>query len=295
MKTSTLFWIVVVLIILLGGWYFIAESRSPVSSSNANTSTSTTAVSATFFCDEGTLRATFASSTVAVTFPDGHIETLAQTQSGSGARYEASSTVFWNKGDNAFVSVNGTNTFNNCVAGSVTTSGDASTYTDRSGTFSFSYPSNDDIVISGGDGSYSQDWRANATTTGILLAKATLPASFEPQTNLATSKFTVGVSSDPDAVASCTTASNGERAATSTASISGATFSVFTLSDAGAGNFYQTTSYRTLHGGMCYAIEYTIHSLNIGNFPASSYIETFDQAKVQGVFEQMTQSFTFLQ
>lgn len=251
--------------------------------------------SLTYYCDQGQLAVLYASDTIAVKFPNETSLTLAHTPSADGARYEASTTVFWSKGNNAFVTEGGSIAFNNCVAGTVTTSGDTSIFTDATNLFSFSFPSKAGVVISGGDGSYTQSWRANATTSGMLLAKGTLLSSFEPNTNLAISSFTVGASSDPSSLSSCVVATNGEKAATSTATINGVTYTVFTLGDAGAGNFYDTTSYRTVKDNECYAIEYTIHSLNLGNFDPSQNITAFDKEKVRSVFDGMVQSFKFLQ
>lgn len=47
---------------------------------------------------------------------DGRKMTLPQTISASGARYATASEdiVFWNKGDSAFITENGNNTYNDC-------------------------------------------------------------------------------------------------------------------------------------------------------------------------------------
>ena len=71
-------------------------------------------------------------------------------------------------------------------------------------------------------------------------------------------------------------------------------FTKITLSDAGAGNFYNTTSYRTIYHNQCYAIEYTIHSTNIGNYSPDQGITEFDQTKIVPLLENMVQSFKFL-
>ena len=71
-------------------------------------------------------------------------------------------------------------------------------------------------------------------------------------------------------------------------------FSKFTLNDAGAGNLYETTSYRGLFDGDCYAIEYTIHSTNIGNYSPDQGVKEFDKVKVQEELEKILDSFKFL-
>ncbi len=76
--------------------------------------------------------------------------------------------------------------------------------------------------------------------------------------------------------------------------IHGITYTKVTYSDAGAGNFYDTTSYRVVRHSQCYAIEYTIHSSNIGNYSPNQGISAFDEWKVQSILEGMVQSFIFL-
>lgn len=289
MKTSTLLGILIVLVGALLLWYELV--LVPAARTSEGSSPSHNVV--TYYCDEGTLAASYSTSSVTVTFPDGSSQVMPQTMSGSGIRYEASSTVFWSKGNDAFVTVGGANAYNNCVAGSVIASGGTSTYTDASGIFSFSYPSQ--FTLSGGGIGYSTEWMQNATSSGMLLAKVSVPASYEPGTNFASSRFTLGASSDPSAVASCQKMANPSNATSSQVAIDGVPFTKITYSGAGAGNFYEYTSYRTDHEGECYAIEYVIHSLNIHNFPSSAGIKEFDRSAVQQMFEGMVQSFKFLQ
>jgi hypothetical protein len=128
----------------------------------------------------------------------------------------------------------------------------------------------------------------------MLLAKATLPRETQPKTNFSGATFTVGTSADSDAVTGCTTnALDGTGTNKGAAVINGVNFTKFETSDAGAGNFYDTTSYRTVRNNQCYAIEYTIHSTNIGNYSPDQGIKAFDKLSVQKVLEQMVQSFTF--
>ena len=76
--------------------------------------------------------------------------------------------------------------------------------------------------------------------------------------------------------------------------IHGIPFTKFTFSDAGAGNLYETVSYRTKRGGECYVVEYTIHSTNIGMYSPDQGIKEFDRAKVVNMLEKMAKSFRFL-
>ena len=121
----------------------------------------------------------------------------------------------------------------------------------------------------------------------------TVPASFEPQTNFSDATLVVGRSSDASAVANCLVATNGETAAEGPVYINGIQFSVFSFSGASAGNLYDTTSYRTVNAGQCYAVEYTIHSTQLANYPASAGLTQFDMDKVQSTLDLVVSTFKF--
>jgi hypothetical protein len=120
-----------------------------------------------------------------------------------------------------------------------------------------------------------------------------LPKTSQPNTNLSDSWFTVGTSSDAQAIKDCLIPTNGERAK-GTAVSNGVTYTKITFSDAGMSQYYDTTSYRALRNNHCYAIEYTIHSTSRGVYSPEQGIKEFDTKKVVDVFEVMAQSFVFL-
>jgi membrane-bound inhibitor of C-type lysozyme len=75
-------------------------------------------IEATFVCSDGTgIDAVFdnAAGTVTITLPDDTL-TLSQAESASGARYSDGTTTFWNKGDEAFVQVDGETIYDACTA-----------------------------------------------------------------------------------------------------------------------------------------------------------------------------------
>ncbi len=252
----------------------------------------------TYFCTNGkNITATFASSTVSLALSDGRSFMLPQVMSGSGIRYEeqqgtSSDITFSNEGDNAFLTENNQTTYDNCLAGTTASYGTSTIFTDEGKTFSFVYPSNFTVV--GGGVGYTQSWAQQATTSGLLLAVLNVPQSFEPKTNFADAAFSVGTSPDPQAVSYCLTPSQGNGSKPTQVTINGVLYTTFTISDAGAGNFYTTTTYRVVRNSQCYAIEYTIHSTNIGNYPPSLGISQFDQQKIQNVLDGIVQSFKFL-
>ena len=137
------------------------------------------------------------------------------------------------------------------------------------------------------------DWRVSAKQKGMLLASLFIPKTYLPGTNFSYGHMTIGVSTDPKEITSCASATKGEVKEGMT-DISGYPFTRFTSSDAGAGNFAETVSYRGLLDGDCYAIEYTIRSTNIDNYSPDQNIRAFDKAKVQNEFEKIITSFKFL-
>ena len=116
------------------------------------------------------------------------------------------------------------------------------------------------------------DWRIGSQNQpGRKLITITIPRAFEPQTNFIDAALTIGLSNQQDAVQQCLTPDQTgvpNAGAPATTTINGIVFTIFQSADAGAGNYYQTTSYRTLHAGACYAVEYTLHSSQILNYPA---------------------------
>ncbi len=139
------------------------------------------------------------------------------------------------------------------------------------------------------------DWRIGTTGgQGLKLFTLTIPKVFEPQTNFDEAVLSVGMSNNKKAITDCLAYEIGDGiTATSTAMIDENLFIVFHSADAGAGNYYETTSYRTIHNGACYALEYTIHSSQIANYPASYNLYQFDKAKIQDVLDRVVNTFKF--
>lgn len=140
----------------------------------------------------------------------------------------------------------------------------------------------------------STDWRLNAKQKGMLLARVSIPKIYMPNTNFSNAYLTIGASTDPKEISACGTDMTNGEVLSGTKNISGYPFTKFVLGDAGAGNLYETTSYRGLLDGDCYVIEYTIHSTSIGNYSTEQGIKEFDKTKVQNEFETIIQSFKFL-
>jgi membrane-bound inhibitor of C-type lysozyme len=315
MKTSTILaWAVLVIIVIALGLYAL-DKASPATysaifpgSTSTSTTTSTTSTSSTgttatpsgavsFYCQQGQINATFSASAVQLDIlPDARYFTLPQVESGSGIRYEATvqgkDELFQSEGSSASLSENGVATYSNCVAAHITDAGGGyHTYIDQAGTFSFVYP--DAFSIVGTAPGYTQSWMVNTTTMGMLLAEVQLPSTAQPKTNFAGANLTVGTSADPAAISGCLTASNGA-VADGTVTINGVTLDKFTENSAAAGSLYTTTSYRLVRDNQCYAIEDTIHSSQLANYPKGT-VTAFNQVAVASQLAAIVESFKFIQ
>lgn len=287
--------LLIVVAIALGAY---ALSTSTAQEPSAPTASVPSAV--TFYCGEGnTFNATFATSTVALLFSDGTSLTLPQTRSGSGIRYEATSTgadlLFASKGDWGSFTNSASTTdmrYTTCTAANVSAeTGGRLIYENLGKSFTFTFPAN--MSVAGIEPGYGPGWTAPATTTGMVLAKVYLPKSFEPGTNFGDAWVTVGTSADAQSVADCTKNLSGA-VATTTALIGDTTFTKLLFSGAGAGNRYDTTSYRFVKDNQCYAVEYTIHYGVLENYPKGT-VKEFDEAKVTAALDEVARSFRFVQ
>ncbi len=163
-------------------------------------------------------------------------------------------------------------------------------FADATRGFSFSYPN--ELALA--DTSGEDVWRAGTAAPGILLARLDLSRDFQPGTNFSEARFGVGMSEDPAAVAGCLTDAGGSAVQAEQVLIDGREFAKLSFADAGAGNRYETTSYRTVKDGACYAVEYTVHSTNIGNYPTELGVHEFDDTAVRKTLEKAARSFKFL-
>jgi hypothetical protein len=160
--------------------------------------------------------------------------------------------------------------------------------------FTFVYPK--DFAVSGSPNVKTKSWRIDTTTTGYQIAVVTIPKSYMPGTNFSDAKLTIGVSNDKAELggAGCPAGIKfNETGGASAVTIHGQTYTKVVRKEAAAGNLYETTSFFTVRDGDCYAIEYTIHSTNIANYPAEQGIKEFDKEKIVSVLENIVKSFTF--
>lgn len=155
--------------------------------------------------------------------------------------------------------------------------------------FTFNYPEN----LIQKDYGQKLAWRTNTSVSGENHASILLPQSIQSGTNFGDARFSVGSSSEEVAIEECLIPTNGERAK-GEVTINGVNFKKITLTEVGLGNYYDSTSYRTIHDGKCYVVEYTIHSVNLRNFDPSQNIQEFDTEFVVETLESMVKSFKFI-
>lgn len=240
-----------------------------------------------------TFTTSFVDEELHITLEDGRVLVLPQARAASGIRYESDQALFVGKGSDATLEINGETPYEDCVVnaseqGSIE---GISEFTHASGVFSFNYPSA--FSVSGGGIGYTDSWMQNTTALGLVLARVTVPRSFMPDTTFSGATLTVGTSADPVAIEGCRTAPEGTVVEGAETTINDITYTRFKYSDAGAGNLYETTSYRLLRNDQCYAIEYTIHSTNIANYPEDSGVMEFDRARITAALESIVRSMTW--
>jgi hypothetical protein len=115
-----------------------------------------------------------------------------------------------------------------------------------------------------------------------------------PKTNFDDAAFTVSeayAKTQADCLALPSTAVD-KNPFTTTQSINGVTFYTSKGSDAGAGNLYASTIYRTYHDTDCIELTETIHTSQIGNYPAGT-VTAIDVAPIQAELDTILNSFTF--
>jgi len=160
------------------------------------------------------------------------------------------------------------------------------TYTNSQLGFSLQYPSTAT--------SSAFDFTGYLPLTQTPVTSFVLPADMSAGTNLGQAGVYIGATTSPSIVTTCATAQqNSGEIATTSATIGGTVFSVFTSNDAGAGNFYETKSYRAVVNGSCLEINETLHSGNIGNYTPGTVTE-FDHAKFSGILDAIVQTYQSL-
>ena len=141
---------------------------------------------------------------------------------------------------------------------------------------------------------YPQDFGFNQVTNSYLSDAVVQLEPIKnnyPGTNYADSSFGVSTGFAKDASA-CLVGQQTKKPLTQTKVVNGVTFYEDTYGGAAAGNFYDSTLYRTLRGNLCVEVSLTIHTANIANFEPGTVTE-IDPAKPMAVLLQMLETFKF--
>jgi len=123
--------------------------------------------------------------------------------------------------------------------------------------------------------------------TGEQIVDVQYPGS----NNILSSEVRVGASSLPVGVASCFTFDSN--IATSTRTINGMKFVYGSLSDAAMSHFSTVKSYRTLHNGICFAIDEVTYGTNPEVYSPPKTVP-FDQTIAQAVLDNVVASIIFI-
>lgn len=167
-----------------------------------------------------------------------------------------------------------------------------SLFTNKEKTISFVYPKN--FSVDKKEQNPTKDWSFGSKYDGKILATMSIPKTFQPNTNFSEAKFTIRESADSGAFQSCLAKEDELGSIFSDETIGFTTYLKSTTNDAGAGNFYETTTYKIIKNRKCYSFQYTIHSTNIGNYSPEQNITEFDKAKIVNIFEGMMKTVKFL-
>lgn len=295
---KAVFYLALIAIIGIAGYQVITSPKTPLTPPSTEPVVTAPVITSTiqYACEGGaTIIAGYSEKAVSLTLSDKRSAQLPQIVSGSGVQYGKDNMTFVTKGDQSYLQEDNDITYNNCIAD--TSNGVAvegvKTFTDQAKTFSFSYP--EAFILSGGGIGFTESWKVNQDgTSGLVLAVLNTPENYQPKTNFGDARFTIGTSSEPVAVKNCLLDMSGQKVTKSKVTFNHTPYTKFVSIDAGAGNRYETNSFRTVKNGQCYTIEYTIHYSVLENFDPKSGTKAFDQKKVHDVLDALVESVTFL-
>ncbi|MBP6911806.1 MAG: hypothetical protein KBB88_01220 [Candidatus Pacebacteria bacterium] len=165
------------------------------------------------------------------------------------------------------------------------------TFTEQDRIFSFTY--NPFFSVFEDEKTLSKNWKLNAEENGVLLARLDIPQSYFSDTNFSGAMLTIGQSSAEKEIRECLTTSHLGPDTSVDATIDNFPAKKYHWTDAGAGNFYETTSYHTIVDGDCFVLEYTIHSTNIGNYTSEQNIQEFNKEKITKELEEIIKNISF--
>ncbi len=128
------------------------------------------------------------------------------------------------------------------------------------------------------------------TLTDSIVSVQT-PENLYPKTNFSNAVVTVnasvGISENQ-----CLSNSQTKAPLLEPLTINGQTFYVESTTDAGAGNFYDSKIYKTVHDKVCLEVIETIHTTNVGNYEPGTVTEV-DQTEIKKLLQDILLTFKF--
>ena len=129
--------------------------------------------------------------------------------------------------------------------------------------------------------------------TNNIRLRVDLPYNDYMRTNLGEASVMIGATRDPKIVAQCLLPSSqveNEKLLPLTKTINGVVYNVFQGMGVGAGNFYDSTSYRTVKNNICYEVVLLLHSSQILNYPAG-LVREFEHDKMLAELQAVADNF----
>jgi hypothetical protein len=153
--------------------------------------------------------------------------------------------------------------------------------------YTFSYPRDFDLRQGSDIGGVDE-------FSGTTEARVSFPrdAFQDKKTNYVEAFMDIASGNDQPSLDSCLKDPRTKATLTKTETINGATFYAAEDTGAGAGNFYHSLLYRTIHNGRCYDIVLTVHTGNISNYPSGTVTE-FDENRAYSILKEILGTFTF--
>lgn len=146
--------------------------------------------------------------------------------------------------------------------------------------FEFSYPKDYEFVT------------PTYTSLEDKIVQIQTPRDLYPNTNFSDAGVAVSAEFAKD-LNECLGKNQGGKIFSQNMNINGEVFYFATSSDAGAGNFYESNTYRSLLGGqLCFEISETIHTTNIGNYPPGT-VKEVNKGDVINSLRNILSSFKF--
>ena len=155
-------------------------------------------------------------------------------------------------------------------------------YADPQGRFTLSYP--DDFAPA-----YYNGGEVTKIPPGFSLQY--IDTEQLNSTNLSEVYFLLGVSDDPQDVATCTQplSLGAPETVLGETNVNGVSFTKSEATGVGAGNVYEQVYLRTVHNGSCYEVTYFVHYGNIGNYPPGTVTE-FDRTALYQQLDEILAS-----